>query len=128
MPRILVIDDDSLFREMVKAGLEEAGFEVAEAPDGKSGVEAFRAGAYDLVIVDMYMPGQDGIDTIFDMDAGAKGIPVIAVTGGHRMGNETLRLAESAGANLTMEKEFSPGQLVAAVRKLIEDKPGAKKG
>lgn len=122
MSRILVIDDDSLFRGMVKAGLEEGGFEVAEAADGKAGVEAFRSGAFDLVIVDMYMPEQDGIDTIFDMDAGSKGVPVIAVTGGHSMGNESLRLAESAGADLTMEKDFTPAQLLAAVRKLLERK------
>ncbi len=122
MSRVLVIDDDGVFRGMVKAGLEEGGFEVAEAADGKAGVEAFRSGNFDLVIVDMYMPEQDGIDTIFDMDAGSRGIPVIAVTGGHSMGNESLRLAESAGADLTMEKDFTPAQLLAAVRKLLERK------
>ena len=122
MPRVLVIDDDGMFRDLVKAALAEAGFEVTGAADGKAGVEAFRAGPYDLVIVDMYMPGQDGIDTIFDMDAGAKGVAVIAVTGGHTMGNESLRLAESAGADLTMEKDFTPEQLVAAVKGLLAKK------
>jgi two-component system response regulator HydG len=126
MARILLIDDDGLFRDMAKAALVEGGFEVAEAADGKAGVEAFKAGAFDLVIVDMYMPGQDGIDTIFDMDAGAKGIPVLAVTGGHTMGSQSLRLAESAGADLAMEKDFTPEQLVAAVKGLIEK--GKKKG
>jgi len=122
MPRVLVIDDDGLFRDMAKAALVEGGFEVAEAADGKAGVEAFKAGTFDVVIVDMYMPGQDGIDTIFDMDAGAKGTGVIAVTGGHTMGNESLRLAESAGADLTLEKDFTPEQLVAAVKGLVEKK------
>jgi CheY-like chemotaxis protein len=122
MPRVLVIDDDGLFRDMVKAALSAGGYEVAEAPDGKAGVEAFKKGAFDLVIVDMYMPGQDGIDTIFDMDAGARGVPVIAVTGGHSMGNETLRLAESAGANLTLEKAFTAEQLLTAVNGLLKKK------
>jgi DNA-binding response OmpR family regulator len=119
MPRILIIDDDGLFRDMAKEALVKGGFEVAESPDGKSGVEAFRQSKFDLVIVDMYMPGQDGIDTIFEMDAASKGVPVIAVTGGHSMGTDTLRLAESAGANMTMEKDFTPEQLVEVVRGLI---------
>jgi DNA-binding response OmpR family regulator len=119
MARILVIDDDGLFRELARTALAEAGFEVAEAADGRAGVEAFRRGGVDLVIVDMYMPGQDGIDTIFEMDASAKGVPVIAVTGGHSMGTDTLRLAESAGADLTLEKNFTPEQLVEAVKGLL---------
>lgn len=49
MARILLIDDDGLFREIVKTAFVEGGFEVAEAADGKSGVEAFKAGAFDLV-------------------------------------------------------------------------------
>lgn len=119
MARILVIDDDGVFRSMARATLAKAGFQVEEAVDGKAGVEAFKKKAFDLVIVDMYMPGQDGIDTIFEMDAGSKGIPVLAVTGGHSMGTDTLRLAESAGANLTMEKTFTPEEFVAAVKGLL---------
>ncbi len=122
MPRILVIDDDGMFRDLVKAALAKGGFEVEGAEDGKKGVEAFKKGTFDLVIVDMYMPGQDGIDTIFEMDAEAKGVPVIAVTGGHSMGTDTLRLAESAGADLTMEKDFTPEQLVERVQGLIGTK------
>jgi DNA-binding response OmpR family regulator len=125
MPRILVIDDDGVFRSMARATLTKAGFQVEEAPDGKAGVEAFKKKAFDLVIVDMYMPGQDGIETIFEMDAGAKGIPVLAVTGGHSMGTDTLRLAESAGANLTMEKTFTPEQFVEAVKGLISKRKKA---
>jgi DNA-binding response OmpR family regulator len=125
MPRILVIDDDGVFRSMARATLAKAGFEVEEAVDGKAGVEAFRKTLFDLVIVDMYMPGQDGIDTIFEMDAGAKGIPVLAVTGGHSMGTDTLRLAESAGADLTMEKSFTPEQFVEAVRGLLKNRKKA---
>lgn len=123
MGRILVIDDDAMFRDLVRAALTGAGHEVHEAEDGIRGAEAFGAGAFDLVIVDMYMPGQDGIDTIFEMDAAARGARVIAVTGGHPMGTETLRLAESAGADLTLEKEFSPEELVKAVEGLLGAKP-----
>ena len=119
MARILVIDDDAFFRSMVRAALEGAGHGVDEAADGKAGTEAFRKGTYDLVIVDMYMPVQDGIDTIFEMDAAAKGVSVIAVTGGHSMGKETLKMAGAAGADLTLEKEFTPEELVSAVNGLL---------
>ena len=125
MARILVIDDDGLFRSIVKTALEGGGHAVVEAADGKAGAEAFGKGGIDLVIVDMYMPGQDGIETIFEMDAGAKGVPVLAVTGGHTMGNESLRMAETAGANLTMEKDFTPEQLLEAVKGLLADRKGA---
>ncbi len=119
MARILVIDDDAIFRGIAGTALREAGHTVEEAADGQSGVDAFRKAPFALVIVDMYMPGMDGIDTIFEMDAGAKGAKVIAVTGGHTMGTETLRLAGSAGADLTLEKDFTPEELVKAVEGLL---------
>lgn len=119
MARILVIDDDALFRDMVRAILASAGHAVEEAEDGIQGVEKFRAGKFDLVVVDMYMPGQDGIDTIFEMDAKARGAKVMAVTAGHAMGAQTLRLAESAGADLAMEKRFTPEELLEAVAGLV---------
>jgi DNA-binding response OmpR family regulator len=122
MPRILVIDDDPLFRAMARAGLEAGGFEVDEAGDGKAGAETFHKGAFDLVIVDMYMPGQDGIDTIFELDAGSRGVPVIAVSGGHPMGANTLRMAGAAGADMTLEKGFTPEELAGVVRELLANR------
>ena len=68
---------------------------------------------------------KESIETIFEMDAGAKGVPVLAVTGGHTMGNESLRMAETAGANLTMEKDFTPEQLLEAVKGLLAARKGA---
>jgi two-component system chemotaxis response regulator CheY len=120
MARILVIDDDGLFRDIVRIALEGAGHVVVQAEDGIKGAEAFRTGGADLVIVDMYMPGQDGIETIFELDAGSRNVPVIAVSGGHPMGGDSLRMAENAGATLTLEKGFAPEELVEAVRGLLE--------
>ena len=122
MAKVLVIDDDAVFRDIAAVALRGAGHTVDLAADGKVGVEAFRKGAFDLVIVDMYMPGQDGIDTIFDLDAGAKGAAVLAVTGGHSMGKDSLQLATSAGADLAMEKNFTPEELVKAVEELLAGK------
>lgn len=128
MARVLVIDDDAVFRGIAGTALRGAGHVVEEASDGQAGVDAFRKSKvpFEVVIVDMYMPGMDGIDTIFEMDAGAKGARVIAVTGGHTMGTDTLRLAGSAGADLTLEKDFTPEELVRAVEGLLPRK--AKKG
>jgi DNA-binding response OmpR family regulator len=120
MARILVIDDDGLFRDIVRTALEGAGHVVVEAEDGVKGAESFRSGGADLVIVDMYMPGQDGIETIFDLDAGARNVPVIAVSGGHAMGKDSLKMAVNAGASMTLEKGFAPEELVEAVRGLLE--------
>jgi CheY-like chemotaxis protein len=118
--RILVIDDDALVREMVRAMLEEAGYEVVEAADGREGERAFKAGEFHLVIVDIFMPVQDGLETIFAIDASKKGIPVLAISGGSRVsGMDGLRLALEAGANAALEKAFTPEQLLAAVQGLV---------
>jgi DNA-binding response OmpR family regulator len=118
--RILVIDDDALVRQMIRAMLEEAGFEVAEAADGRAGELAFKAGDFALVIVDVFMPVQDGLETIFAMDASKRGVPVLAISGGSRVsGMDGLRLARDAGADGVLEKAFTPEQLLASIRSLL---------
>ena len=62
--RVLTIDDDGLARDIYRSILEEQGFEVVGAADGKSGIELFRKQKFDCVIVDIYMPGMSGLDVI----------------------------------------------------------------
>ena len=67
MPTILVIDDDALLRSAVRAALEAAGYVVIEAADGEKGLRLHREQGPDLVIVDIFMPEQDGLDVIRDV-------------------------------------------------------------
>ncbi|HSC87330.1 MAG TPA: response regulator, partial [Polyangiaceae bacterium] len=60
--RILVADDDGHIREVVRFALDQAGFQVVEAIDGRSAWQAFEAGGCELVVLDLVMPGLDGLE------------------------------------------------------------------
>jgi DNA-binding response OmpR family regulator len=75
----------------------------------------------DLAIVDLFMPDKDGIETIMELRALARGMPIIAMSGG---GADTARLdllnaAELLGAGLSLEKPFTPAEMLEAVRKAL---------
>jgi CheY-like chemotaxis protein len=124
MARVLVIDDDPLVRKTVDIILALHGFEVATAPDGRSGVDAVKAGAFDLVIVDLFMPGMDGLQTTAAIRRHCPAIPVIAASG--FMFGESCpsmpnfdAMATEAGAVMTLYKPFRPAELLRAVNSVI---------
>src|SRR5690349_1498674 len=81
MARILVIDDEPLVRKTVQVMLTAHGFEVVTAADGQSGLDAVKAGAFDLAIVDVFMPGMDGLQTTAAIRRHCPTLPVIAASG-----------------------------------------------
>ena len=110
MARILVIDDDEAFRPMVKQMLEQAGHEVLEAANGKEGVKLYNAEAPDLVITDLIMPEQEGIETILGLVKENPDAPVIAMSGGGRFtGIDVLSSARKFGAKQALAKLKSLG-------------------
>ncbi|MGH6678740.1 MAG: response regulator, partial [Bradyrhizobium sp.] len=64
MANILVVDDDPAVQMTIRMLLERAGHSVAVAPDGRKGLAAFEAGNFDLLFLDIFMPGMDGIETM----------------------------------------------------------------
>jgi CheY-like chemotaxis protein len=82
MAKILVIDDDFIVRMTIVRLLEEAGHYVPAAKDGPRGMAMFRAGRPDLVITDMIMPEQEGIQTITQMRKTRPDAKIIAISGG----------------------------------------------
>ena len=82
MPKILVVDDNRPSRELISDILRFMGIEVAEAPDGVSGLRAARAMKPDLVILDLAMPGMDGFAVLQQLraDPDCAATPVLAVT------------------------------------------------
>lgn len=66
-PRVLVIDDEPQIRKLIRSALEGRGYSVDEAADGRDGARRFRERPPDLVIVDIFMPEKEGIETILEL-------------------------------------------------------------
>jgi two-component system, chemotaxis family, chemotaxis protein CheY len=124
MARIIVIDDNDAVRLTMRRALEKAGHQVFEASDGEAGMKLLTEPGVDLVITDIFMPGQDGIVTVRRMRKEFPGIKVIAVSGGDATGRMDLRKdAEVLGAARTLRKPFLPAELVQAVRETLTPDP-----
>ena len=81
MARILVIDDEADMRGLLEETLQSAGHEVSLAADGEEGMKRFRARPADLVITDLYMPGQEGLETIMQLRREFPSVAIMAMSG-----------------------------------------------
>ena len=108
MPSVLVVDDQDQVRQLIRDTLEQAGYEVAEARDGKEGLDRYRARSTDLVIMDILMPDQDGLEAIMAFRREFPDTRVIAMTGGSDATGilNFLDLAKMLGAGRTLQKTF----------------------
>jgi DNA-binding response OmpR family regulator len=120
MARILVIDDDSQVRDMLKQFLERAAYEVGVAPDGYAGLKLHRADPADLIITDIVMPEKEGLETIMEFRCHFPGVQIIAISGGGKIGpHDYLHTAKAMGAQKTFSKPFDLQELMTAVRELL---------
>ncbi|MGH7123019.1 MAG: response regulator [Stellaceae bacterium] len=117
--RILVVDDDPAVRDSIAMVLEGAGFLVDQAEQGATGMRLLRAHAPDLIITDILMPQQEGIETIREVRSVSPQTPIIAISGGTDGGADYLKMAESLGATAVMAKPFDPMALLELVDRLI---------
>ena len=121
MARILVIDDDSAARDTIVQVLEDGGYEVTSAEDGKRGLVSFRREPPDLVITDIIMPEKEGIQTITEMRGERPNAKIIAISGGGRIGNtDFLRIARHLGAMDVIAKPFDPDDLLSRVERCLD--------
>ncbi len=123
MARILVVDDDQQVREVFKRTLESHGHLVVEAGDGRAAVAAYREKPADLVVLDIIMPEQDGLETILDLRREFPNAKIIAISGGGRASAEGyLRPAKILGADLAFSKPLAPRELLDAIDKLLKQR------
>jgi two-component system, chemotaxis family, chemotaxis protein CheY len=117
MPSVLVVDDQDQVRQLIRETLEQAGYEVEEACDGKEGLERYRVRSTDLVIMDILMPDQDGLETIMTLRQEFPDIRIIAMTGGSDTVGipNFLDVAKMLGARRTLQKPFELKVLLEAV-------------
>jgi len=116
--RVLVIEDDADLRNLIHAYLEEEGFEVASAADGREGIQKQRHEPASVVVTDIFMPGKEGIETVFDLQREFPDTRIIAMSGGANTakGVDYLGLARRLGAKRTLTKPFTMRALADAVR------------
>lgn len=116
MASVLVVDDEEPIRRLMRHALEQADFVVYEAADGNAALTQYRAMPTDLVIMDILMPGQDGLESILHLRKEFPLAKVIAITGGHELIGvlNYLEVAKMLGARRTLHKPFDLKELVDA--------------
>lgn len=120
MPRILLIDDDAAIRAIARRILERAGYEVLEAGEGEAGIRQMRLQLVDLVLTDIYMPGEDGFSTIRRLRREWPDVKIITISGGSGAGLGDLSAVASAmGAVRTLGKPFGQSELLEAVQSVL---------
>ena len=122
MARILIIDDESQIRSMLRLMLERVGYEIAEAPDGIEGIRQYRENPADLIITDLIMPNKDGIGMIIDLKKEFPKVKIIAMSGGGVNRPEGyLDGAKKLGATRTLTKPIDRDELLKAVKATLKD-------
>jgi DNA-binding response OmpR family regulator len=116
--RILVADDEGGIRRFFRITLERAGYEVIEAEDGKRAMKEARAGRVDLVITDLVMPEQEGMETVRALRKELPGIGIIAMSGA--FGGQFLKPALMLGADALLSKPVRSDLLLAKVTEVLQ--------
>jgi two-component system response regulator MprA len=120
--RILVVDDDRKLRDMLRRALEGAGFEVDAAEDGGRALAALSARAPDLVVLDVLMPGVDGLGVARRLRDRGDATPVLMLTARDAVPDRVAGL--DAGADDYLVKPFSIDELLARIRALLRRSHG----
>jgi DNA-binding NtrC family response regulator len=125
-PRILLVDDDRAFRVSTSTLLREEGHRVVEAADGPAAVEALKAGGFDLILLDLRMPGVDGIQLVEVLRRWGEGTPILMISGFGTV--ETAVKALHTGADDFLTKPVEPDVLTGKVADLLERRPSLPNG
>ena len=119
--RILLVDDDRAFRVSTAALLRHEGFDIVEAGDGQEAMDAMEAGEFALVILDMRMPGIDGIDLVEVLRTRGEHTPILMISG-HGTVDAAVR-ALHVGADDFLTKPVEPDVLLERAGRLVSNRP-----
>lgn len=122
-PRILVVDDDASVRTLLRRLLTIEGYGVDEAPDGKLALEKVTSSAPNLVLLDIMMPGQDGLDVLESVRR-VSDVPVILLTARDQEADRVLGFR--LGADDYVVKPFSTAELTARIAALLRRSGGTR--
>ena len=125
MARILVVDDDAAVQGAIRLLLENAGHHVVTADDGRKGLALSEAGNFDLLFLDLFMPGMDGFETMRVVRQRHPQMPIIVISGRLTASDmdktpDFLTMATKLGAISSLQKPFRPADLLAAVARCLD--------
>lgn len=122
MTRILFVDDDPVILDLLRLNFELEGHEVATAADGREGLEAARAGEFDVVVLDVMMPEIDGfvVCEMLRADPATADLAIVLLTARAQMADRARGV--DAGADAFVTKPFDPLELVELVERLAVDR------
>ena len=123
MPKILLVEDNEMNRDMLSRRLEKRGYTLAIAADGGVGIELAKSGAPDLILMDMSLPVIDGWEAtkILKADPSTKAIPIIALTA-HAMDSDRVKALE-AGCDDFDTKPVELARLLGKIEELLKKVP-----
>lgn len=121
MKKILLVEDSEMVRFALSALLQDSGYAVAEAVDGKIALKALQHQRFDLMLTDIFMPKVDGIELITRVRKEYPGVKIIAFSGGgaRQPPEFAMRLATALGAHATMQKPVDSDALLAELDALM---------
>jgi len=117
--KIMVVDDEADIRELIKFNLEKEGFDVVPVSDGETALEEARLRQPDLILLDVMLPGIDGIEVCFKLksDSAFKSIPIVMLSAKSDESDQLVGL--KIGADDYLVKPFSPKVLVAKISAIL---------
>jgi len=114
---VLIVDDDESVRYLLRRYLADAGYQVQEAEDGKQATRMYRQRPADLVVLDLVMPDQEGLETIRVLRQEFPGVRIVAISGAFLGG--FLPVATALGAKAALEKPIEQTLFLKTVQDLI---------
>ena len=114
--KLLLIEDDARLADSLVQILDEAGYEVDAVTDGLSGLEYSRTGLYDVIVLDVMLPGMDGIEVARTLRSESVSTPILMLTAKSSTADKVSGL--DAGADDYLTKPFPPSELLARLRAL----------
>ena len=130
MANILIVDDDPAVQLTIRLLLERAGHHVTAAGDGRKGLALFEDNRFDLLFLDIFMPGMDGLETMRHVRMLQPTIPIVVISGRSITPDaysepDFLKMATKLGAVASLQKPFRAGALLAAIDRCLTSAPSS---
>jgi DNA-binding response OmpR family regulator len=116
-PRVLLVEDEVKITDFVRTGLAERGFDVEACSDGNTGYERASSGAFDVIVLDIMLPGRDGLSILRELRSAGLTTPVVLLTARNELGDRIEGL--NLGADDYVAKPFFVEELAARIQALL---------